>query len=453
MENESVNFSLDVQNVNHLPFQRYEKNFTFIVNGKVYETTRIIADLLSPFIRNLHFIDETINEFSFNTKIETNPNDNTDYFSDFLALSKFEIVYIDAKHRQYYSEYFNHLGNYNEYFRLHPIITDEITTKDAIDQLISITEYTNINPETKEFFDKKIRSLVKSVAVNFECIDKRKLRSLSYDIIEEIISSESLKLHEEDTLLQFVIELYENNHNNASLFEYIIFQNVSDDTFKNFITKFEINDVNEGIWKSVCHRLLSPKTKKTESSFIQNRYLENIREFEYIKGYEFQGIMRYLTQKTGGNIHDNGTIEITTNSFSKANYQPKNLVDYDKDNYYHSNDDIMANIYFDFKEKSVQLVNYTIKSYSQESYTGHLRSWTIEVSDNGKDWLEIDRHEDDDSLNGPNRIVTFNVKNTNNAFHRFVRLHQTGNNWNGNGRNFIYFYNIEFYGKLKQPSF
>lgn len=187
MENESVNFSLDVQNVNHLPFQRYEKNFTFIVNGKVYETTRIIADLLSPFIRNLHFIDETINEFSFNTKIETNPNDNTDYFSDFLALSKFEIVYIDAKHRQYYSEYFNHLGNYNEYFRLHPTITDEITTKDAIDQLISITEYTSINHETKEFFDKKIRSLVKSVAVNFECIDKRKLRSLSYDIIEEII--------------------------------------------------------------------------------------------------------------------------------------------------------------------------------------------------------------------------------------------------------------------------
>ena len=51
--------------------------------------------------------------------------------------------------------------------------------------------------------------------------------------------------------------------------------------------------------------------------------------------------MRYLSKKTNGNISDNGTIVITSNSIYMSSYQPRNVVDYENDNYYFSNDEVM----------------------------------------------------------------------------------------------------------------
>lgn len=130
----------------------------------------------------------------------------------------------------------------------------------------------------------------------------------------------------------------------------------------------------------------------------------------------------------------------------------KNLVDYDKDNYYYSNNDILSNIYFDFKDRKVNISKYSIKSYNQESYTGHLKDWKIDVSNDGENWTTIDTHENDQTLNGPIIIGRFEVQKKDDEFYRFVRFGQTGNNWNGRNCNFIYLYCFEFYGKLKQSS-
>lgn len=46
-----MNFSLSFDNVKEIPLDKYEKNFTFIVNDKKYETSRYVADLVSPIIR------------------------------------------------------------------------------------------------------------------------------------------------------------------------------------------------------------------------------------------------------------------------------------------------------------------------------------------------------------------------------------------------------------------
>ena len=55
--------SLLNNNLKDIPFHKYEKNFTFIVNGKRYETNRVVADILSPIIRNYHYQDESIDQF------------------------------------------------------------------------------------------------------------------------------------------------------------------------------------------------------------------------------------------------------------------------------------------------------------------------------------------------------------------------------------------------------
>lgn len=45
---------LQLKRNQNIPFDKYEKNFEFIVNGKRYQTSRIVTDLLSPIICQLH---------------------------------------------------------------------------------------------------------------------------------------------------------------------------------------------------------------------------------------------------------------------------------------------------------------------------------------------------------------------------------------------------------------
>lgn len=52
----------------------------------------------------------------------------------------------------------------------------------------------------------------------------------------------------------------------------------------------------------------------------------------------------------------------------------------------------------------------------------NLKNWKIEVSNDNKDWLTIDEHSDDPTLNDKGVIGTFKIKQKTN-FYRFIRLH------------------------------
>ena len=471
MENEDIDFSLSAESLNDIPFHKYENNFTFIVNGKQYRTSRVVADLLSPIIREYHYIDETINEFCINT------SDKNDNFEDFINLSNFETVIIDKNRQKTYSEYFYQLGNINEYIRLHHEPFEATNSDNAIDRLISISQNASLisnhlskepmilsNSTFYDSFDNKmenVNDLVAYIASNFESVKKEEMKSLSLEIIEDIISSPALKLKDEGSLLNFILELYENDSKFSVLFEYVIFANVDDELLENFINEFNIEYINKNIWSSICNRLLHSKLD-SDNEIENKRYTSknrlklakchnDILDFELQEEKDFNGIMKFLADETSGNIHDNGTINITSNSIN-SDHHPKNLVDYQNNNFYHSKDDGNAIICFDFKDKSVQLSAYTIQSYDINANWGHLKNWVIEESNDAKNWIEIDCHCDDSTLNGPNIVASFKIPdNENLQFCRFIRMRQTGNSWFYTGNhNYVYFPYIEFYGKLKQ---
>ena len=159
----------------------------------------------------------------------------------------------------------------------------------------------------------------------------------------------------------------------------------------------------------------------------------------------------YGRNDTKKNINDNGTIEITSNSIlDPTKYHPKNLIEFDKNNGYASKDDGNAFVCFDFKDKSIQLSSYSIQSNSSGENYHHLKNWVVEVSNDNINWLEIDRHENCPQLNGQNIISNFEVRNENTDYYRFVKIRQTGNSWAFWGNhNSLFFYSIEFFGKLK----
>ena len=54
----------------------------------------------------------------------------------------------------------------------------------------------------------------------------------------EIIKNENLRLEDEDSLLLFILELYEKDHDYSYLFEYVKFNVLKEETMKIFIEKF-----------------------------------------------------------------------------------------------------------------------------------------------------------------------------------------------------------------------
>ena len=181
---------------------------------------------------------------------------------------------------------------------------------------------------------------------------------------------------------------------------------------------------------------------------------------DYKKGTKFEGILKHLTRLNGANIHDNKTIKITTNSLHKDDvhfffknkkfYHPKNIVDFENDNEYKSNDIGGAIVCFDFKDKFIQLSKYEIQTSMKEKSTSHLKNWVIEVSKDGTNWQEIDRRKNDESLNGPKKSNVFDVQNPSNDFYRYLRIRQIGtSHYNSGNYNIFCISRMDFYGVIK----
>lgn len=467
---EIFNFTLSYDNVKATQFDKYEKNFTFFVDGKPYKTNRIIADFLSPTIRKYHYIDEALDYFMLNTNLKKQKKCNTttksiDYFSEFLNLTKFDQVTLDQARIQHFSEYFLHLGNFVEFYKLQPNLFTELSPSNVIERLNSMTKVFKMNSceaiDTIEVNKNQVISidigqindLIQYAAENFDEIDKDELKSLDFNILEAIIANDSLKLDDEDALVDFVIDLYKVDVKYSILFEYVIFTNLKEKAIEKFINTFDINCMNSTIWNSICKRLIMSKSATQNEPRTQNQPIETFREFRRFEGGEFNGIINFLTTKTGGNVHLNDTVEITSNSVFR-DFVPSNLVDYKSNFSYSSNNEPNVKVCFDFKNRKIQLDSYSIKSTDNHQNMGHMRNWVVEVSNDLKKWYIVDRRSNASDLNGPLITACFDLNRRSNNYYRYIQIRQTGESWrNGSGEYTVYFNMIEFFGKMKESRY
>ena len=450
MERDENKFTLSINNINDINYDRYDKNFTFFVNGKRYSTTRIVADLLSPKIRKLHFIDETINEFHIETS-----NKNDDSFSDFLQLCNFKTTQLDDERRERYSTYFLKIGNINEYFKLQKPINDSLTIEESLKYIENQEQLFSSKSEEIYFENTNNQEIISFICQHFYDITVEDLLKLRCETVYEIISNSSLVIKDEDWLLDIIIKLYEKDQRYSNLFSTILFFNLKYESLEKFINTFSIEYMNQEIWQPICNCILKLKQpdSKPDENLHKSRYLKRFQEFKIEQGSEFKGIMHYLTNKSGGNIHDKGIVDITSNSVRGDSYHPKNSVDYESDRFYASvNNSTLAYICFDFKDNRIQLSNYSIKSANTGKNRENLRSWVVEASNDGKNYEELDSHSDDQTLNGANNIGIFKISKVNDKFYRYIRLRQTNKSWYYYSNSYRYQYYIqfiEFFGKLE----
>ena len=176
------------------------------------------------------------------------------------------------------------------------------------------------------------------------------------------------------------------------------------------------------------------RLKRAEQSLHERlKEITRTKEFVCDETSPLQGIIAYLTQMAGGNVHEKDVVQVTASSVaSTCPSSLKNAVELDTDSDFCTENQPGSWICYDFKERRVSPTSYSIRSHRDLTRP---KSWKIEVSNDGSSWICVDHRENSCDLLG-NGFVThnFSISTTPGGTFRFLRLSLTGENHNGSNR-------------------
>lgn len=426
-----TNINLNISSISNVPLGAYE-NFTFIVNGESFQTTKIVADLLSNKICRLHLNDPTLDSYTIITKQHGD-------FSIILELSNFKNKEISKSEIPFISEVFEELECNSFDF------TDsdyEVITNDNVLKII------NQNDKNMKLYSKYQDTSCHFIATHFYEMYKNnqtELLRLPEELIHKILTDTDLFLESEDQLFDFVTQLYFNNKEYASMIEYVQLQNVSVSYLKRFLEIFNFEDMTKGSWNSFINRLLlDPCTKYT---IPKTKRYHNLIKIEYQFNNNFKGILNYIRSKTPNSIFKE--IKITSSSLynNDESYSPQNVIQYENPAVEFCTKSIKDSwICFDFINHLISPTHYKIRSCPFNKNSDHPKSWNIEGSNDGIKWELLDSQNNNSSLNGINLVSSFEIKNPESKKYRFLRMKQL-ESWRNNA-DYFNINCIEFYGEL-----
>ncbi|KAK8834278.1 hypothetical protein M9Y10_026262 [Tritrichomonas musculus] len=417
-----------------VPFQTYEKDFSFIVNGQEFKTSRFFADLLSPIICKIHLNDPTVDTFVINTQY-------TGDFSRILQLSNFISTNLSEDEIPFISEVIEILGNESIEHR-----SLNTTTEITVDNVLTLLQQHNLY---SKFYSSQISKEIEFAASHFnELFEKKEeeTMNLPIDILMSILKNDHLLLKNEDQLLKFANDMHSKSSIYSILYETVLFLNVSEEMMKEFVMLYNINDISIEIWRNLSKRLYNEKS----DSNVKNRYTGSQKKgtvFEYTDEKLLKGIFNYFQEKTGGQIDKE--IGFTSSSVASNNesYQPRNVAVFnDKDKFFYSGGQRNDWICFDFREHRVIPTHYTVRSYETHPNNIHPKSWVVEGSEDGKSWVTIDEETNCPLLNGNSLVHTFAVNHPTSEEFKYIRMKSTGQDWNG--QYYLLLESFEIYGTL-----
>lgn len=265
---EITQIKLDSSAILNVPLHIYSQDFTLIVNQEEFHTTKIISDLLSPKICQIHTVDPTFNSYTIKTT-------NQGHFSYILDLFKFESESIPQNELPFISEILENFQN-NKISITLPKREQEITLDNIID-LIKLHEsnqyfYVQYLSEEIDFITKHFYELTEE--------QEEKLHELSIDTLEKILSHNEIQLRDENQILNFLNHLYESDSKYSKLYKFVYFTFVDEQKIKEFIQIFDINDITTEIWSSISNRLkekLDVKSQKIDHiDHYENHYYSQL---------------------------------------------------------------------------------------------------------------------------------------------------------------------------------
>jgi hypothetical protein len=172
------------------------------------------------------------------------------------------------------------------------------------------------------------------IASRFHEFDISLLEKIEETTLSRIVMWNELKIKSKDWLYETIWRLVDIDRTKFSLIQFIRFEFVSTPIARRFIGDGAdfIDLIDLSIWLSIGRRFvhdISP-SKSTR------RFVINDKQFSPTDK-SLDGIISYLTSKCGGNVHDKGLIETTSNSVY-CSYCPRNALDLqNRNSFFHSN--------------------------------------------------------------------------------------------------------------------
>jgi hypothetical protein len=424
MTNRARQLVLSTQGLRNIESGDEVKDFDFVVGKVHHHCPWFIAEFLSPRIAELRRSDNTICEFFIETA------DPRGEFCRFLSLGEGESISIDCDNQLFYEELSEELKNLELFNVLLEGRGDSMTIDEA---------FSRLRRRNRLNFD--CSREINFLASHLYEIEISSRRDFDISMLRAILSSDELKIKSEDWLYD---ELW-------SLLEFVSFQHVSPDVAGRFIASSHdfLNLLTSSVWFSLGRRFVEVLSlvKPTSRLAVCGRGV--LRGGDKLK----EGVITYLAAKCGGNVHDKGVIEASSNSVHCDNllYHARNAVDLQ--NHTSSSEFLTKNepnswICYDFKDMKMVFTHYSIIPVPYgANRSNHPRSWCIRVSMNGSEWTEVHRCDDNQELNGRNHIGTWSVYKRMTC--RYIRFRQTGKNYYNN--DFLRFSGFEVFGVLQEP--
>ena len=291
----------------------------------------------------------------------------------------------------------------------------------------------NIRNIVETYFNEDYMTFISEISSHFFEIDDDHILRMNSHFLSDILNSNELRIKDEDSLLKVLLrrrsqilsgeDEREDENENEFFIEKVEFEYLSEESVGQFI------------------RELLPSQKKPVGGRRCGKVLPT---FSFDESNPFGGIMRRLSDETGGNIYTNKTVEITCSKFCCGKFEQ--IVDYsgnDTKGFVHVDGGVKPRwLQIDFKERRIRIDSYLIQSSTGNNH--YLKSWRVEISENGSQWEIVDEHNEAQDLNGGGKMKLFNVEMTKPL--RYVRIVSEKQNWhNDDGFDFG---KIELFGEM-----
>lgn len=224
----------------------------------------------------------------------------------------------------------------------------------------------------------------------------------------------------------------------------------------NLIEEIPFDDIDLAKALGHCTTSKAKAALNIKCSGIVSRILSSFSKFEKVKtinpGFSgsTNGIFTYLTDLTGGNIVDNGTISIFVESGHELVHDLIDFKDGQKRHYKNNNTKQSNYITFDFRNMMAKITHYTIVSCYCTDFGCEPRDWEIYTSNDGIEWELVDEVENNDTLLGKYTANTFEITSPRYAkFFQFVQLE----NHTARGVPIMHLSGFEVFGSIKGVDF
>ena len=466
-----MKFCLTSKSLKNIKEAGFDDDFEIIILDEKIICSKFLACFLSPKISRALRSDFTLDHYYFDIPSESVYYKNHDELKKKLSRTNFitklnnilegetiEINDDEKEQKEEIIELFYEFGNFFD---------NEEMIEEIIEEEKNKMNNTEINQKNiQEILEKSRRhkkASIKKKALEFiashfySILNELDINDIESEELEYILSSSELRIESEDWLFERI----EERKGDSYLFiDYINVEYLTNEKMQEVVDKIDNYEVSlhRRLWLSICRRLVSEGMKpKIEENPRQNKNCNKNKNNKNKDNNEGviespTGIIENIRKESrvNNNPYESKLIDVETSQINDG--EIKDLFDKSKDTHFRLSNQPNGFILLDFKDKRIKFSKYYFSVPNQKAgySTGRPKSWLIEGSNDKQTWFNIDKKENDSSLNDYGRSNTFTCQNINKEFYRFIRIKEIISHCGSSETHYFMLSELEFYGQIKQ---